>query len=121
LLQNRNEAVFDYNGKEIIPYSDKIRFSGKNRFFVLKDKKWFLYDFNGKQISDREFKEYYSFEEGRALITNEDNQYEIIGIDGQTLHKFSKQVVDINAYPYLITKNKTTGKYGLIDAEEYNC
>jgi hypothetical protein len=27
-------------------------------------------------------------------------------------------VVDINAYPYLITKNKTTGKYGLIDAEE---
>lgn len=113
-----NEAVFDYNGKEIISYSDKIRFSGKNRFFVLKDKKWFLYDFNGKQISDREFKEYYSFEEGRALITNEDNQYEIIGIDGQTLHKFSKQVVDINAYPYLITKNKTTGKYGLIDAEE---
>ena len=113
-----NEAVFDYNGKEIIPYSDKIRFSGKNRFFVLKDKKWFLYDFNGKQISDREFKEYYSFEEGRALITNEDNQYEIIGIDGQTLHKFSKQVVDINAYPYLITKNKATGKYGLIDAEE---
>jgi hypothetical protein len=48
------------------------------------------------ETDQRKFKEYYSFEEGRALITNEDNQYEIIGIDGQTLHKFSKQVVDIN-------------------------
>lgn len=112
------EAVYDYDGKEIIPYSDKIRFSGKNRFFVLRDKKWFLYDFNGKQLSDREFKDYYSFENDRALIINEAQQYEIIGINGQTLHTFSKQVVDINAYPYLITKNKATGKYGLIDVEE---
>ncbi|WP_123902308.1 WG repeat-containing protein [Chryseobacterium arthrosphaerae] len=112
------EVLYDYNGKEIIPVSDKIRFSGKNRFFVLKNKKWFLYDFDGKQLSDREFKEDYSFEEGRALILNEDGQYEIIGINGQTLHKFSKQVVNINAYPYLITRNKATGKYGLIDTEE---
>lgn len=26
------EVLYDYNGKEIIPVSDKIRFSGKNRF-----------------------------------------------------------------------------------------
>jgi len=112
------EAVYDYNGKEIIPYAEKIRFSGKDRFFVLKDKKWFLYDLNGKQLSSREFKEDYNFEEGKALIINEENESEIIGNNGQTLHKFSKQVVDINAYPYLITRNKSTGKYGLIDTGE---
>lgn len=111
------DAVYDYNGKVIIPYSDRIQFSGKNRFFVLKDKKWFLYDFNGKQLSNREFKEDYNFEEGRALISNEDNQSEIIGDNGQTLHRFSKHVSDITAYPYLITRNKGTGKYGLIDVE----
>ncbi|UKB79683.1 WG repeat-containing protein [Chryseobacterium sp. MEBOG07] len=112
------EAVYDYNGKEIIPYSEKIRFSGKNRFFVLKDKKWFLYDLNGKQVTRREFKEDYSFEDGRALIINDNNESEIIGDNGHTLHQFSKQVMNINAYPYLITRNKSTGKYGLIDAEE---
>ncbi|WP_330744761.1 WG repeat-containing protein [Chryseobacterium sp. CP-77] len=116
--KQNSEAVYDFNGKEIIPYSEKIRFSGKNRLFVLKDKKWFLYDFNGKQLSTREFKEDYSFEEDRALIINENGESEIIGNNGQTLHKFSKQVVNINAYPYLITKNKSTGKYGLIDAED---
>lgn len=104
--------------KEIIPYSEKIRFSGKNRLFVLKDKKWFLYDFNGKQLSTREFKEDYNFEDGKALISNENNENEIIGNNGQTPHKFSKQIVNINAYPYLIIQNKSTGKYGLIDAEE---
>ncbi|RXM55088.1 hypothetical protein, partial [Chryseobacterium sp. CH1] len=31
--------------------------------------------------------------------------------------KKERQVVDINAYPYLITQNKATGKYGLIDAD----
>lgn len=111
------EAVYDYNGKLIIPDSDKIRFAGKDAFFVLKDKKWFLYDFNGKQLSDREFKDDYNFENGRALILNEENQKEIIGKNGQTLHQLSKNVVDINAYPYLITQNKSTGKYGLIDPE----
>lgn len=112
------EAVYDFNGKEIIPYAEKIRFSGKNRLFVLKDKKWILFDLHGKQLSTREFKEDYNFEEGRALIINEDNEHEIIGNNGQTLHKFSKNVVNINAYPYLITQNKSTGKYGLIDTEE---
>ncbi len=112
------DAVYDYNGKQIIPYSDKIRFAGKDRFFVLKDKKWLLYDYNGKQTNDREFKDDYSFENGKALIINEENQSEIIGSDGQTLHKFSKQIDNINAYPFLITKNKVTGKYGLIDTDE---
>jgi hypothetical protein len=28
-------------------------------------------------------------------------------------------VVDISAYPYLITQNKATGKYGLIDVEDH--
>lgn len=111
------EAVYDFNGKEIIPYAEKIRFSGKNRLLVLKDKKWFLYDLKGKQLSNREFKEDYSLYEGRALIINEDNEKEIIGNNGETLHKFSKQVVNINAYPYLVTQNKATGKYGLIDAD----
>lgn len=112
------EAVYDYNGKLIIPDSDKIRFAGKDAFFVLKDKKWFLYDFNGKPLSEREFKEDYNFDNDKALITNEENQSEIIDKNGRTLHKFSKRVVDINAYPYLITQNKATGKYGLIDTDE---
>lgn len=112
------EAVYDYNGKLIIPDSEKIRFAGKDAFFVLQDKKWFLYDFNGKQLSAREFKDDYSFENGRALILNEENQKEIIGKNGQTLHKFSKNVVDINAYPYLITQNKGTGMYRLIDTDD---
>ncbi|MBE4950497.1 hypothetical protein [Chryseobacterium culicis] len=112
------EAVFDFNGKEIIPYAEKIRFSGKNRFFVLKDKKWFLYDLTGKQLSTRAFKEDYNFEDGKALIINDDNENEIVGNNGQTLHQFSKQIVNINAYPYLITQNKITGKYGLMDTDE---
>ncbi|AZA78602.1 WG repeat-containing protein [Chryseobacterium sp. G0186] len=112
------DAVYDYNGKQIIPYSDRIGFTGKDKFFVLRDKKWFLYDFNGKQINDRAFKDDYSFENDKALIINENNQSEIIGSDGQTLHTFSKQVVSINAYPFLITKNKATGKFGLIDIDE---
>ncbi|WP_429935701.1 WG repeat-containing protein [Chryseobacterium sp. MIQD13] len=112
------EAVYDYSGKEIIPYSDRIQFAGEDRFFVLKDKKWVLYNLNGKQISNREFKEGYHFENGKSLIINEENQSEIIGKDGQTLHKFSKQIYNSDSYPYLITKNKTTGKYGLVDAEE---
>ena len=112
------EAVYDYKGKQIIPYSDRIRFVAEDRLFVLKDKSWFLYDLEGKQISSREFKEEIRFENGRALITNEDNQSEIIGKNGETLHKFSKKIYDLTSYPFLITKNKTTGKYGLIDIEE---
>lgn len=112
------EAVYDYNGKQIIPYSDRIIFAGEERFFVLKDKKWFLYDLDGRQITNREFNEDNHFEKGRALVINEDNQSEIIGKNGQTLHKFSAQIYSLASYPYLITKNRTTGKYGLVDAEE---
>jgi len=112
------EAVYDYNGKEIIPYAERIQFAGEDRFFVLKDKKWFLYDLNGKQISNREFREDYHFENGNALIINEDNQSEIISKNGETLHTFSTQIYSLASYPYLITKNRITGKYGLVDAEE---
>ncbi|UWX59891.1 WG repeat-containing protein [Chryseobacterium oranimense] len=112
------DAVYDYNGKQIIPYSDGIQFAGEDRFFVLKDNQWFLYNPEGKQISNRAFKSDFHFENGRALIINEDNESEIIGKDGQTLHKFSKQIYNSDAYPYLITKNKATGKYGLVDTEE---
>ncbi|MDQ0783837.1 WG repeat-containing protein [Chryseobacterium sp. W4I1] len=112
------EAVYDYNGKEIIPYAERIQFAGEDRFFVLKDKKWFLYNLNGKQISNREFREDYHFENGKALIINEDNQSEIISKNGETLHTFSTQIYSLASYPYLITKNRITGKYGLVDAEE---
>ncbi|REC80536.1 hypothetical protein DRF60_02200 [Chryseobacterium elymi] len=112
------EAVYDYNGKQIIPFSDRIRFVAEDRFFVLQDKSWFLYDLEGKQISNREFKGDYHFENDKALIINEDSQSEVIGKNGETLHKFSKYIYDLTSYPFLITKNKTTGKYGLIDTEE---
>lgn len=116
--QQGKDAVYDYNGIQIIPYSDRIGFAGKDKFFVLRDKKWFLYDFRGKQINDREFKDDYNFENEKALIINEDNQSEIIGSNGQTLHTFSKTVVNINAYPFLITKSEATGKFGLINIDE---
>lgn len=112
------DAVYDYNGKQIIAYSDRIRLAGKKRFFVLKEGQWFLYDFQGKQLSSRGFKKDYDFEGERALIINEDGQSEIIGTEGQTLHLFSKQVTNIHSYPYLITKNQSTGKYGIIDTDE---
>jgi len=112
------EAVYDYNGKEIIPYAERIQFAVEDRFFVLKDKKWFLYNLNGKQISNREFREDYHFENGKALIINEDNHSEIISKNGETLHTFSTQIYSLASYPYLITKNRITGKYGLVDTEE---
>lgn len=112
------DAVYDYNGNQIIPYSDRIRLAGKKRFFVLKENQWFLYDFRGKQMSSRGFKKDYDFENERALIINENGQSEIIGTEGQTLHQFSKQIVNIHSYPYLITKNQATGKYGIIDTDE---
>jgi len=112
------EAVYDYNGKEIIPYAERIQFAGEDRFFVLKDKKWFLYNLNGKQISNREFREDYHFENGKALIINEDNHSEIISKNGETLRTFSAQIYSLASYPYLIIKNRITGKYGLVDAEE---
>lgn len=112
------DAVYDYSGKQIIPYSDRIKPAGKKRFFVLRENQWLLYDFHGKQVSSRSFKKDYDFEEGRALIINENGQNEIIGTDGQTLHQFSRQITNIHSYPYLITKNQATGKYGIIDTEE---
>ncbi|GEN71914.1 hypothetical protein CLA01_19860 [Chryseobacterium lathyri] len=115
--KQEKETVYDYNGKQIIPYSDRIRFVAEDRLFVLKDKTWYLYDLKGKQVSSREFKEDYQFENDKALIINEDNQSEIIGKDGQTLHKFSAQIYSFTSYPFLITKNRATGKYGLIDIE----
>jgi hypothetical protein len=115
--KQEKETVYDYNGKQIIPYSDRIRFVAEDRLFVLKDKTWYLYDLEGKQVSSREFKEDYQFENDKALIINEDNQSEIIGKDGQTLHKFSAQIYSFTSYPFLITKNRATGKYGLIDIE----
>ena len=72
--KQNSEAVYDFNGKEIIPYAEKIRFQGRTDSLVLKDKKWFLYDLKGKQLSNREFREDYSLYEGRALIINEDNE-----------------------------------------------
>ncbi|MDR2238624.1 MAG: WG repeat-containing protein [Chryseobacterium sp.] len=112
------DAVYDNQGKQILPYSDRIRQAGKTRFFVLRDNQWFLYDFQGRQMSSRSFKKDYDFEEGRALINNENGKSEIIGTEGQTLHQFSKQISDIHSYPFLITKNQATGKYGIIDTEE---
>lgn len=32
LSKDGKEGVYDYQGKEIIPYTDKIKFAGENRF-----------------------------------------------------------------------------------------
>lgn len=112
------ECVYDFNGKEIIPFSDKIKFAGQNRFFVKKEGGWYIYDADGKQISDRKFDENLYFYKNRAYISSEATKGQIIDNNGNVLNTISDSNIDnIGAYPYLITKNKK-GKYGIIDAEE---
>jgi len=112
------ESVYDFNGKEIIPFSDKIKFAGQNRFFVKKEGGWYIYDANGKPVSDRRFDENLYFYKNRAYISSGGRKGEIIDNNGVVLNTIHDNNIDnIGAYPYLITKNKK-GKYGIIDADE---
>lgn len=117
--KNGKEGIYDYEGKEIIPYTDKIKFAGDNRFFVKKDNIWQIYDSEGKLKSDREFKENLHFYKNKVYIPKGERQGEIIDNDGVTLNTISNNNVDnIGGYPFLITKNPATSKYGIIDTQE---
>ena len=111
------DALFDFNGKVIIPFSEKIEFVNEDSFFVKNGQIWQLYSVEGKLLTERKFKEPAYFENDKALIINEQNQSEIIDLQGKTLHVFSKyRVSTIETYPLLeVIKNE---KLGLIDLEE---
>ncbi|SEM98146.1 WG containing repeat-containing protein [Chryseobacterium taichungense] len=113
------ECVYDFNGKQIIPFSDKIEFASENRFFVKKNGVWLIYDFDGKQISDREFTTDLRFYKGRTYITTGEKSGEIIDNNGKTLTIISNHNVDnINAFPFLVTLDTTKNRYGIINDKE---
>lgn len=112
-------AVFDFNGKEIIPFFDDIQFASENRFFVKKDKNWVIYNFDGQQVSDREFKDNLRFYKGRVYLMSGTRSGEVLDNNGKTISTFSDHYVeDINGYPFIITKNEAKNKYGIIDENE---
>lgn len=113
------ECVYDFNGKQIIPFSEKIEFGSENRFFVKINGSWFIYDFNGKQISDRAFTTDLRFYKSRTYITTGEKSGEIIDNNGKTVTTISNHNVDnINAFPFLITLDTIKNHYGIIDEKE---
>ncbi|RNA61012.1 WG repeat-containing protein [Chryseobacterium nematophagum] len=113
------DCVYDYDGNLLIPFYDKIEFASENRFFVKKEKGWFIYDFDGRLVSDREFEENMHFYRGRTYLGKGNYQGEIIDNNGKVVNTISNHYIDnINSYPYLITKNPTHNHYGIIDANE---
>lgn len=113
------ECVYDFNGKEIIPFSEKIEFGSENRFFVKKGDVWMIYDFDGKQVSDRTFSTDLRFYKGRTYISTGENSGEIIDNNGKTLTVITNHNVDnINAFPFLVTLDASKNRYGIIDEKE---
>jgi len=113
------ESVYDFNGKQIIPFSDKIEFGSENRFFVKINGRWFIYDFDGKQVSNRAFETDLRFYKGRTYIASGEKSGEIIDNNGQTITTISNHNVDnINAFPYLVTLDSVKNRYGIIDEKE---
>ncbi len=113
------ESVYDFNGKQIIPFSEKIEFGSENRFFVKKNGVWMIYDFDGKQISDRTFETDLRFYKGRTYISKSEKSGEIIDNNGKTITTISDHSVDnINAFPFLVTFDAVKNRYGIIDDKE---
>lgn len=117
--QDGKDCVFDYNGKQILPFYDKIVFASENRFFIKKEEGWFIYNYDGKQMSDRIFDEDLRFYKGRTYVTLGDKKGEIIDNDGKVVSTISEHDIEnINAFPFLITKNTSGNKYGIINEKE---
>ncbi|ASK31249.1 hypothetical protein CEY12_14560 [Chryseobacterium sp. T16E-39] len=113
------DCVYDYNGKQITPFFDKIEFANESRLFIKTGKVWKIYDFNGQQISDREFDDHLHFYKGRVYIITGFRKGEVIDYNGKTISSISNHYVDgIVSYPFLVTKNISKDKYGIIDADE---
>jgi hypothetical protein len=113
------ECVYDFNGKQMIPLSEKIEFGSENRFFVKINGSWFIYDFDGKKVSDRAFTTDLRFYKGRTYISTGERSGEIIDNNGKTITTISDHNVDnINAFPFLVTLDITRNRYGIIDEKE---
>lgn len=119
ISKDGKDGVYDYDGRQIIPFQDKIEFANDSRFFIKKDKLWFIYNFEGQQVSDREFKENLKFYKGKVFLNTGLKTGEVIDIDGKTVSQFSNNYIeDINGFPFLITKNIARNKYGIVDENE---
>lgn len=113
------DCVYDFNGTQIVPFSEKIEFGSENRFFVRNNGVWLIYDFNGKKISDREFIDDLRFYKGRTYLSHGEKSGEIIDSNGKTVSLIANHNVDnINAFPYLVTLDATKERYGIIDDKE---
>ncbi|ASW75333.1 hypothetical protein IQ37_10250 [Chryseobacterium piperi] len=113
------DGVFDYNGQQIIPFSDKIDFASDKRFFVKTGGSWFIYDFDGQKISDREFKDNLHFYKGRAYLNTGPKKGEVVDNNGITITSISSHEIDgIISYPLMVTKNTPKRKFGIIDENE---
>jgi hypothetical protein len=117
ITKNNKDGLFDYDGNQIIPFLDKIESANDDRFFVKKDEYWQLYNIEGKQITETKFRNFKNFTKGKALVTNDKDQSEIIDNQGNTIKVFLNfKINNIESYPFLVTiKND---KYGLIDTDE---
>lgn len=113
------DIVYDFNGQQIIPFSEKIVFGSENRFFVKNNGVWVIYDFNGRKVSDREFTDDLRFYKGRTYLTKGERSGEVVDNNGITISTISNHNVDnINAFPYLITLDASKERYGIIDEKE---
>ncbi|WBV55226.1 WG repeat-containing protein [Chryseobacterium daecheongense] len=113
------DCLYDYNGKQIIPFSDKIEFANEKRLFVKTEKVWKIYDFDGRLVSDREFDENLHFYKGRVYVITGFRKGEVIDENGKTISSISDHYIDgIVSYPFMVTKNIPKDKYGIIDAQE---
>ena len=113
------DIVYDFNGQQIIPFSEKIVFGSENRFFVKNNGVWVIYDFNGRKVSDREFTDDLRFYKGRTYLTKGERSGEVVDNNGITISTISNHNVDnINAFPYLITLDALKERYGIIDEKE---
>lgn len=112
------ESLFNYDGKQLIPDSEKIKFAGQNRFFVKNNDGWYIYNADGEKVSDKRFEKNLYFYKNRVYINTGAKQGEIVDHNGQVLNTISHSEIDnIGSYPFLITKNKGN-KYGIIDTDE---
>lgn len=113
------DCVYDFNGKQIIPFSEKIVFASESRLFVKNEGVWLIYDFDGKKISDREFSDDLRFYKGRTFLAKGEKSGEIIDNNGKTVSTISNHNIDnINAFPYLVTLDTAKNKYGIVDDKE---
>lgn len=105
LFRNKHQFIGDYsigmlpvsvdkkfgliNKKEVFvlpPIYDAIIYGRNNLFWVKKDKKWMLYDIEGKRVSDFKFNNIGVFFNSKALV-QPNKKFVVINTDGEIIKK----------------------------------